>query len=141
MGVVGSTEELLGRRRIWAPHPGGSRRSPSLRRFSRPFSLSLPAARAHQSVAFLAARGFPGERPGRRTGVRRPGSSRRRFSLHPSLHPSTRLFLLSPRAHSRPFTVLSLRYIRTAPCPLTPAMVFLSPPTSSRGKRSARRST
>src|SRR5215831_4403499 len=75
MGVVGSTGELLGRRRIWAPHPGGSRRSPSLRRFSRPFSLSLPAVRAHQSVACLAAGGFPGERPGRRIGVRRPGSS------------------------------------------------------------------
>src|SRR5713101_6089345 len=137
MGAVGSRGELQGRL-ISVRRPGSSQPRPSLQRFTLPFLLSPPAAMAYRLAArAMGAVGSLGGQPGRRTLVHRLGSS----PLRSSLYPSPRLFLLSPRAHSRPFTVLSLHCIHTAFRPLSLAMVLLSPPTSSRGKRSVQRST
>src|SRR6267143_533369 len=109
MGAGDSWGELLDRR-IWVRRLGPSRLCPSLRRFTRPLLLSPPAARARRLAARIGEEDSLEAQPGRRIGVQRLGSSR----LHSFLHRSTRLFLLSPRAHSHPFTVLFLRRLRTA---------------------------
>src|SRR5713226_330184 len=137
MGAVGSRGELQGRL-ISVRRPGSSQPRPSLQRFTLPFLLSPPAAMAHRLAArAMGAVGSLGEQSGRLTLLHRLGSS----PLRSSLYPSPRLFLLSPRVHSGPFTLPSLRCIRTATRPPTLATVLLSPPTSSRGKRSVQRST
>src|SRR5712692_3696310 len=136
MGAVGSREEPLGCL-ISVHRLGSSRSRPSLHRFTPPFLLSLPAAVAHPLAArAIVEEGSLGEQSGRLTLLHRLGSS----PLRSSLHRSTRLFLLSPRAHSRPFTVPSLRCLRTATRPPTLAMVLCSLLPSNRGKRSPQRS-